>query len=76
MRLLLLLLLSHCRSGLGLRTLSAAPARLLGRAGHAGTAAAPAAAAHEGRRAHARQPLVRMSGADAHEYADGLPSDP
>ena len=75
MRWLLLLLLSHCRSGLGLRTLPAAPARLLGRAGHTGTAAAPAAA-HEGRRARERQPLVRMSGADAHEYAAGLQSDP
>ena len=71
MRWLLLLLLSHCRSSMGIRTLPAAPARLLGRAGHAGTAAA-----HEGRRARERQPQLRMSGADAHEYADGLPSGP
>ena len=74
MRWLLLLLLSHCRSGLGIRTLPAAPARLLGRAGRRGTATAAApAAAHAGRRAHERQPQLRMSGADAHEYAAGLP---
>jgi hypothetical protein len=59
MRWLLLLLLSHCRFGLALRTLPAAPARLLGRAGRRGTATAAA--------------QLRMSGADAHEYADGLP---
>ena len=59
MRWLLLLLLSHCRFGLALRTLPAAPARLLGRVGRRGTATAAA--------------QLRMSGADAHEYADGLP---
>ena len=56
MRWLLLVLLGHCRSGLALRTLPAASARLLGRADRRGTAA-----------------QLRMSGADAHEYADGLP---